>query len=236
MVKGRIHSFETFGAVDGPGIRFIVFLQGCPLRCKFCHNPDTWAFAGGEEYTVDEVVARILPYKGFHRNGGGVTISGGEPMAQHEFVAALCEKLRENGIHTAIDTSGGIPLAVCKDAVDAADMLLLDFKSIDPVVSEDVTGNSKTLANEKEILSYCEAQGKPVWIRHVVVPGLTMFDDQLRALREYLDGFTCVKKIEPLPFHKLGEHKWIEGLYTLTDTEAPTTEEMEKVKAILAKN
>lgn len=235
MLKGRIHSFESFGAVDGPGIRYIVFFQGCPLRCRFCHNPDTWSLGSGEEYTVDEIVAKILPYKGFHRNGGGVTLSGGEPMAQHAFAAALCQKLRELGIHTAIDTSGGIPLSVCKDAVDAADMLLLDIKSIDPELSADITGNGTTLANEKEILAYCEAQGKPVWIRHVVVPGLTMRDDHLRALREFLDGFDCVKKIEPLPFHKLGEHKWLPELYTLTDTEAPTAEEMDKVRAILAK-
>lgn len=109
MLKGRIHSFESFGAVDGPGIRYIIFFQGCPMRCKFCHNPDTWDFSGGEEYTADELVERILPFKSFYRNGGGVTLSGGEPLAQSEFVTELLERLREKGLHTAIDTSGSIP-------------------------------------------------------------------------------------------------------------------------------
>ena len=235
MLKGRIHSFESFGAVDGPGIRYIVFFQGCPLRCKFCHNPDTWDFAGGQEYTADEIVEKILPYKGFHRHGGGVTLSGGEPLAQHAFVKELCDKLHEHGIHIAIDTSGSIPLSVCRDAVDAADMLLLDIKSIDPDMAYTVTGSRDCLRREQELLEYCEAQGKPVWIRHVVVPGLTMDKEQLRRLREYLDGFRCVKKIEPLPFHKLGEHKWIPELYTLQDTQAPSSEDMEWVKDILAK-
>lgn len=233
MLKGRIHSFESFGAVDGPGIRYVVFFQGCPLRCKFCHNPDTWNFSGGQEYTSDEIVEKILPYKSFQRNGGGVTLSGGEPLAQHEFAAELIGKLKAHGISTAIDTSGGIPLSVCKDAVDAADMLLLDIKSIDPDMSFNITGSKDSLDNEKALLEYCQQQGKSVWIRHVIVPGLTLNKEHLKKLREYLNGFDCVKKIEPLPFHKMGEHKWIPGLYTLTDTQPPTAEEMEEVKKIL---
>ena len=206
MLKGRIHSFESFGAVDGPGVRFVIFFQGCPLRCRFCHNPDTWAFEGGTEYTSDELVEKVLPYRLFYRGGGGVTLSGGEPTAQHEFVTELLNKLRAENIHTAIDTSGGIPLSVCRDAVDAADMLLLDIKSIDPDMSRNITGNPDTLKNEKEILEYCESQQKPVWIRHVVVPGLTLEETQLRALGDYLRGFEFVKRIEPLPCHKLVEH------------------------------
>ena len=235
MLTGRVHSYETFGAVDGPGIRFIVFLQGCPLRCLYCHNPDTWNPSDGTEATVDEIVARVLPYRGFYKGGGGVTVSGGEPMLQHEFVAALCEALRKEGIHTAIDTSGGVPLSLCKDAVDAADMLLLDIKSLDPELSERITGSPLCLQREKELLDYCEARGKDVWIRHVVVPGLTMEEEKLRALRAFLDGYSCVKRIEPLPFHKLGEHKWESGCYTLSATEAPSKEEMDKVDAILKK-
>jgi pyruvate formate lyase activating enzyme len=233
MLKGRIHSFESFGAVDGPGVRFVIFFQGCPLRCRFCHNPDTWAFEGGTEYTSDELVEKVLPYRLFYRGGGGVTLSGGEPTAQHEFVTELLNKLRAENIHTAIDTSGGIPLSVCRDAVDAADMLLLDIKSIDPDMSRNITGNPDTLKNEKEILKYCESQQKPVWIRHVVVPGLTLEETQLRALGDYLRGFECVKRIEPLPFHKLGEHKWLPGLYTLTDTEPPTSEQMAEASRLL---
>ena len=233
-MTGRIHSYETFGAVDGPGVRFIVFLQGCPLRCLYCHNPDSWDMAAGTEVTVEEVVAKILPYRSFYKNGG-VTISGGEPMAQHRFVLELVRALKKEGLHTAIDTSGGVPLSVCRETIDAADMLLLDIKSLDADLSRRITGNGAVLENEKEYLDYCEATGKRVWIRHVVVPGLTLEEEKLRALRRFLDGYECVERIEPLPFHKLGEHKWEAGAYTLAATEAPTAEEMETVNKILKK-
>ena len=143
--------------------------------------------------------------------------------------------LKAHGIHTAIDTSGIVPLSVCKKTVDAADMLLLDIKSFDPQLSHRLTGTEQTLPREMELLEYCEATGKRVWIRHVVVPGLTMDEERLRALAEYLGKFKCIEKIEPLPFHKLGEHKWPEGEYALTATEAPTKEEMDKVNEILKK-
>lgn len=232
MATGRIHSLETFGAVDGPGIRFVVFFQGCPLRCRFCHNPDTWDFSGGTVTTAEEIVKKVMDYKGFYRGGGGVTLSGGEPLAQHEFVLELLTKLKEKGIHTAVDTSGAIPLEICRAAVDAADMLLLDIKSIDPDKCAALTGNPDCLANEKKLLAYCEAQGKPVWIRHVVVPGLTLDRQDLRTLADYLKGFTCVKKIELLPFHQLGAHKWEPGTYTLADTPQPTAEEMAEANRI----
>ncbi len=233
-MTGRIHSYETFGAVDGPGVRYIVFMQGCPLRCLYCHNPDSWDMTAGTEVTVEEVVRRILPYRNFYKNGG-VTISGGEPMAQHKFVLELIKALKAEGLHTAIDTSGGVPLSLCRETVDAADMLLLDIKSFDPALSRRITGNSTVLGNEKEYLDYCEAMGKPVWIRHVVVPGLTLDEEKLRSLADFLGQYKCVERIEPLPFHKLGEHKWEEGTYTLSDTEAPTAEEMDMVNKILKK-
>lgn len=236
MIKGRIHSFESFGAVDGPGIRYVLFFQGCPLRCKYCHNPDTWSFDGGEEYAVDELVEKILPFKGFYNRGGGVTLSGGEPLAQPEFAAKLLLKLKVNGFHTAVDTSGSIPLSVCKNAIDEADMLLLDIKSADPQLSAEITGNDKSLENEIALLDYCEHQKKPVWIRHVVVPGLTLDKGNLEKLAELLKGYSCIEKIEPLPFHKMGEHKWIPELYTLEDTKAPTKEEMDEVQKILRIN
>ncbi len=235
MTIGRVHSYETFGAVDGPGIRFIVFLQGCPLRCLYCHNPDSWAPKAGTEATVDEIVAKVLAYRGFYRGGGGVTISGGEPMLQHEFVYELICALKEQGIHTAIDTSGAVPLSICKKTVDAADMLLLDIKSLDSELSRRITGSDVCLPHEKELLDYCEEQGKRVWIRHVVVPGLTMDEEKIKALADFLAQYKCIERIEPLPFHKLGEHKWEEGTYTLGDTEAPSKEEMDKVDAVLKK-
>lgn len=232
-MTGRIHSYESFGAVDGPGIRFVVFFQGCPLRCVFCHNPDTWDPSDGTEVTVDEVVDKVRDYKPFYRNGGGVTLSGGEPLLQHEFVLALIHALHAEGIHVAIDTSGGIPLSVCKDAVDAADMLLLDIKAYDRALCAEITGSDAVFEREKELLEYCESVGKPVWIRHVVVPGYTLDKEKLEALAEYLRGFKCVERIEPLPFHKMGEHKWEPGLYRLADTQPPTEADMEMVNAVL---
>ena len=234
-MTGRVHSYESFGAVDGPGIRFIVFLQGCPLRCLYCHNPDTWDPSLGTETTVEEIVAKVRSYKSFYRGGGGVTISGGEPLLQHEFVYELTETLHAEGIHVAVDTSGIVPLSVCKKAVDAADMLLLDIKSIDGELSGRITGSEHALRREKELLDYCEACGKRVWIRHVVVPGLTMDEGQLRRLADFLAGYKCIERIEPLPFHKLGEHKWEDGTYMLSATEAPTKAEMAEVDKILKK-
>ncbi len=233
MATGRVHSFETFGAVDGPGVRFIVFLQGCPLRCLYCHNPDSWSINRGADYSVEEVVAKILPYRSFYANGG-VTVSGGEPMMQPEFTARLCKALKNEGLHTAIDTSGGVPLWLCRKAVDAADMLLLDIKSGDADMSRRITGKSDVLSNEKEYLDYCEITCKKVWIRHVAVPGLTLEEDRLQRLADMLRPYKCVERIEVLPFHKLGEHKWGKG-YTLADTPVPTAEEMALAERILKK-
>lgn len=231
-MTGRIHSYETFGAVDGPGIRFIVFLQGCPLRCLYCHNPDSWDPAAGTEVTADEIVARVRDYRPFYRDGG-VTLSGGEPLAQHEFVLELTEKLHAEGFHVAVDTAGSIPLSLCREAVDAADLLLLDIKAFSAPLAERLTGSPVILEREKALLEYCEATKKPVWIRHVVVPGLTLDERMLRELGDYLRRFSCVERIEPLPFHKLGEHKWPDGLYTLNDTPVPTQQETELAAALL---
>ncbi len=234
-MTGRVHSYETFGAVDGPGIRFIVFLQGCPMRCLYCHNPDTWDPTDGTETTVDEIVGKVRSYKGFYRGGGGVTISGGEPLLQHEFVYELIEALHAEGIHVAIDTSGIVPLSVCKKTVDAADMLLLDIKSFNAELAKRITGTDQCLPREIELLDYCEDVGKRVWIRHVVVPGLTMDEELITELANFLSRYKCIERIEPLPFHKLGEHKWEEVTYRLSATEAPTKAEMDKVDAILKK-
>lgn len=233
MLKGRIHSFESFGAVDGPGIRAVVFFQGCPLRCRYCHNPDTWEIRGGTEMGSDELVEKILPYRGFYRGGGGVTLSGGEPLLQAEFACELLKKLNCRGIHTAIDTSGAVPLSKCRGAVDAADMLLLDIKSADVAAAAEITGSRDCLRNEIALLDYCEEQGKRVWIRHVVVPGLTLESGQLDMLAALLNRYDCIERIEPLPFHKLGEHKWPAELYTLSETQPPTPEQMAEVTAKL---
>ena len=234
-ITGRIHSVETFGAVDGPGVRFVVFLQGCPLRCKFCHNPDTWNPKDGQEISSTELIEQISSYRNFIRKGG-VTLSGGEPLLQPQFVKAVLDGCRALGLHTAIDTSGGVPLETAKPAIAAADMLLLDIKDIDPDGCRELTGRDNQ--NALSILRYCEEVGKPVWIRHVMVPGLTLQTDKLKRLAARLKGYRCIKKVELLPFHKMGEYKWEELHipYSLTDTPEPTKDEVAKAKAIFLQN
>jgi len=221
MVTGNIHSLETFGTVDGPGVRFVVFFQGCPLRCEFCHNPDTWLAGLGTQMSSDELISRITPYKPFYHDGG-VTLSGGEPLLQHRFALELITKLKSQGLHTAIDTAGVIPLEACSAAIDAADLILLDFKPEMPEILE----------REKQYLEYCQSQNKPVWIRHVIIPGLTLNYDHLAELAKYLTTFSCIKKVELLPFHKLGEYKWENLNYTLSATRPPTPDEMMQAKEI----
>jgi pyruvate formate lyase activating enzyme len=235
VTKGYIHSIETCGTVDGPGLRYVVFFQGCPLRCKFCHNPDTWKVNAGKETSVDELVEDILKYRNFIKNGG-VTLTGGEPLLQADFAAELLKRLKAEGIHTAIDTSGAIPLEKCKEAVDAADLILLDIKSIDTVVAQDLTGkgNEDALA----LLDYLESIGKAVWIRHVVVPGITENYEAIEKLGQYLERFTVIDRVEILPFHKMGEYKWKElGYnYELFDTKTPEKASIDKIKDILRKH
>lgn len=230
-ITGRIHSLESFGAVDGPGIRYVVFFQGCPLRCLFCHNPDSWAFDKGTEMGVEELVGRILDYRAFYRDGG-VTLSGGEPLAQPEFAAALLERLKAEGLHTAVDTAGSIPLERCRRAVELADLLLLDIKALDPALCRTVTGadGSGALA----LLDWCEQTGKPVWLRHVLVPGWSLEPERLEALARYLKPFTCIQTVELLPFHQMGAYKWQElGIpYALADVKAPDPEQVRLAREI----
>ena len=231
-VKGRIHSLETFGAVDGPGLRFVIFFQGCPLRCLYCHNPDTWDTQEGSEITAEELIARILRYRSFIKKGG-VTLTGGEPLLQSRFAQEIIRLCRENGLHTASDTSGAVPLSVCKSAVDAADLILLDIKAIDSALAKKLTGAGNE--NALKLLDYCEETNKDVWIRHVLVPGWTLDKAQANRMGIFLKKYRCVKKVELLPFHKIGEFKW-EKLcieYSLTDTQPPEPEKVDEIKQIL---
>lgn len=202
---GRIHSVETFGALDGPGIRYILFLQGCPLRCQYCHNPDTWDPSAGRTLTSGDAVKDILRYRNFIASGG-VTLSGGEPLLQADFCREVIDLCHQEGIHCAIDTSGSIPLGQCKQAVDAADLLLLDLKALDAGLCLNLTGQDNR--NALELLSYCEITGKDVWVRHVMVPGITLTKERLRDTAAFLSPYACIKKVELLPFHKMGEYKW----------------------------
>lgn len=231
---GRLHSVETFGALDGPGIRYILFLQGCPLRCQYCHNPDTWDHSAGKTISSQEAFQDILRYRNFIASGG-VTLSGGEPLLQPDFCRQVIDLCYQEGIHCAIDTSGSIPLSSCKSAVDAADLLLLDIKALDINLCKELTGQDNR--NELELLSYCEITGKDVWIRHVLVPGKTLEKESLEKTAAFLSHYSCVKKVDLLPFHKMGEYKWeAMGMVSpLSDCRVPTSEEISMAKEIFQK-
>lgn len=233
-MEGYVHSIETCGTLDGPGIRYVIFLQGCPLRCKYCHNPDTWQLYSGKKYSVDELMEDILKYRSFIKSGG-ITLSGGEPLLQADFAAELFRECKKHGIHTAVDTSGAIPLKVCKPAVDEVDLVLLDIKSIDTFTCKDLTGKGNEDA--LELLDYLEQKGKKVWIRHVVVPGITENYADIEKMGEYLSNYSVIRRVEILPFHKMGEYKWkqLNLDYELGDTPPPQKESIEKIKGILRK-
>lgn len=238
---GRIHSFESFGTVDGPGIRFVVFLQGCPLRCQYCHNPDTWG-AGGTEYSVEEVVQRVLRYKNYFGDTGGVTVTGGEPLLQIDFVTELFTLLRAKGIHTCIDTSGITFKKESEGSVEkhkkllaVTDLVLLDIKHIDDEACQKLTGqsNENTLAFAK----FLSDNGVKTWIRQVLVPHITDKEEDLRKLRAFIDTLATVEKVEVLPYHTMGAVKYEKlGMeYPLKDVSAPTKERVMFAKSILCR-
>ncbi len=206
-MQGKIHSLESFGTVDGPGIRFVVFLQGCPLRCLYCHNPDTWDTKGGSKYlfTPDELLAEVLRYKSFITKGG-VTVTGGEPLLQAEFVKEFFLLCKEEGIHTALDTSGAIATRGALNALDNTDLVLLDIKSIDAVQHKELTGVK--MNNTLKCLEYLEKNNIPTWVRHVIVPGWTDNDTLLKKLADFLVPYQCVEKVELLPYHDMGTRKY----------------------------
>ena len=238
-MTGRIHSFESFGTVDGPGIRFIVFLQGCPLRCQYCHNPDTWG-TGGTEYTVEQVVERALRYRNYFGDKGGVTVTGGEPLVQIDFVIELFTALKAKGVHTCVDTSGitfnpDSPLSVEKHEklLDVTDLFLLDIKHIDEEACKRLTGqsNQHTLAFAKVLSEH----NKTMWIRQVLVPHITDDEESLQRTRAFIDTLGSVEKVEVLPYHSMGEVKYEKlGIdYPLKGVQTPTKERVMNAKRIL---
>jgi len=233
-ITGTVHNTESFGAVDGPGIRYIFFLQGCPLHCLYCHNPDAISGKGGTTWTAEEAVKEVLRYKSFIKSGG-ITFSGGEPLLQPEFVYAVATLLKEEGFNTAIDTSGcqSPENPAVQKAINASDLILLDIKAWDSQTAIALTG--KDAKNALATLDYCETIQKPVWIRYVLLAGYTMDDEQLAAMADYLAGYNCIERVELLPFHKLGEPKWQElgKKYHLADTPATTKAQAEHAKAII---
>lgn len=228
---GRVHSLDTFSAVDGPGTRSVVFLQGCMFRCLYCQNRDTWDMAGGTLYSATELIEEMLPYKGFMKaTGGGVTVSGGEPLLQREFVREFFHGLHYEGIHTALDTNGYMPGShydgYLEKLLEHTDLILLDIKHMDPVQHEKVTGmsNAPTLKFARHLAEI----GQAVWIRYVVVPGLTDQPENAEALAEFLSPMPNVQRIELLPFHQLGAHKWqlMGDQYRLSGIQPPTPSRM----------
>lgn len=232
---GKIHSIETFGTVDGPGIRFVVFMQGCSLKCKYCHNRDTWDVHGGKEISLEELIKEISKYKSYMDNsGGGVTISGGEPLLQADFVTELFKNLKEMKIHTAIDTAGSLPISSqIKELLKYTDLVILDIKHIDDEKSKALTGISNK--NNLEFAKYLSNVNIPVWIRQVLVPGYTDDKFDLQKLKNFIDSLNNVENIEVLPYHNLGKFKWeeIEGKYELENVTPPSEEDIQKAKNIL---
>lgn len=230
----KIHSIETFGTVDGPGVRFVCFFQGCHLECKYCHNRDTWDINSGKYISADELFNEIMKYKTFITPNGGFTASGGEPLLQPYFLISLFKKLKEANIHTAIDTSGMIEITDnIKELLKYTDLVLLDIKHINPQKCKELVGFS----NEKELAfaRYLNEHNIPVWIRQVIVPGITDDENDLLDLKAFLNSLHNVKKIELLPYHRLGQHKWEElGFnYELKDIRPATEKDIERVKNIL---
>lgn len=233
---GHIHSTESFGAADGPGVRFIVFMQGCHMRCRYCHNPDTWKMDGGDEVTSDEILKRALRFKPYWGKDGGITISGGEPLLQIDFVIELFKKAKELGINTCIDTAGN-PFtkeepffSKFEELMKYTDLLLLDLKEINPTRHKDLTGFDNS--NIIEMAKYLSEINKPVWIRHVLVPEHSDFDEDLDALGDFIDTLSNVDRVEILPYHTLGKFKW-ENLgipYTLESISPPSAERIENAK------
>lgn len=220
MILGNIHSYESMGTVDGPGIRFVVFLQGCPLRCKFCHNPDTWDIKEKKiQESPEETLKKIKRYKNYFGKKGGVTVTGGEPLVQSEYVLELFKLCKQEGIHTALDTSGYIFNEKVKEVLKYTDLVLLDIKALDKEIYRDLT--RVELDNTLKFLNYLQKIKKPVWIRHVVVPTITDNDELLEEMAKFISKFENVEMVEILPYHTLGVFKYQElGLeYPLKDIE-----------------
>ncbi len=242
MMEGIIHSTESFGAVDGPGIRFLIFLQGCRMRCRYCHNPDTWRMDKGERKTVKELLDKAERYRSYWRDKGGITVSGGEAMLQPEFVSALFEEAHKRKIHTALDTAGepfsreeeSFPLF--ERLFDSTDLVLLDIKHIDPEEHRKLTGHGNE--NILDLARYLLDRNIPVWIRYVLVPGINDDEKTLYRTREFLDTLHNVEQVDILPYHTLGIYKWEElGYnYTLKDTAPPDEKTIRKAEKILKGN
>lgn len=236
---GNIHSIETFGSADGPGVRYLIFLKGCNMRCKYCHNPDTWAKNECETKSAEEILQQALRYKRYWGKKGGITVSGGEALLQIDFLIELFTLAKEKGVNTCLDTSGN-PFTrkepfwgKFQELMQVTDLFMLDIKEIDEEKHKKLTGCSNR--NILDMASYLSEQGKAMWIRHVLVPGVTDDEEDLKRLRTFVESLKTVERFEILPYHTLGVFKWkeLEIPYRLEDVDPPTKEQVDRAKALL---
>ena len=237
MTTGRIHSIETFGTVDGPGIRSIIFFQGCPLRCKYCHNRDTWDVKDGTEYTAEELIDNISRYSSYWRSsGGGITASGGEATLQADFLAELFAIAKERDIHTCLDTSGFVDIEKIDKVLDNTDLVLLDIKHMNEEEAKNLTGVGieKTL----KLARHLDERNIPIWLRHVLVPGVTDSEENLSQIGEFAASLHNIDRLEILPYHTMGVHKWENmGLdYELKDVRDADSNDVARAAEIIEKH
>ena len=243
MTRGKVHSLESFGLVDGPGVRYVIFLQGCPMRCQYCHNPETWTTEGGSWWTAEKLFRQAYRYKNYWKKKGqahgGITVSGGEPLLQWEFVTELFTLAKEKKVHTALDTAGSIfgasrlPMEGFERLMEVTDLILLDLKEMNPQKHKKLTGMEN--APILEMARWLSDHGKEMWVRHVVVPGLTDSREELLEMKAFLDSLKTVTRVELLPYHTMGRAKW-ENLgipYVLDGVPTPTEEEMKEAEALV---
>ncbi len=238
-IKGRVHSLESFALVDGPGVRFCVFLQGCHMRCQYCHNPETWDDKVGEEWTPQDLLNKVIRYKNYWGKDGGITVSGGEALLQMEFVTEFFRLAKEKGVHTTLDTSGNTftleepYISNFNKLMEVTDLFMLDIKEMDDEKHKLLTKWSNK--NILELAKYLSDNGKEMWIRHVLVPGLTDDEEGLHQLADFIKELKTVSRVEILPYHTLGTFKWEKlGIeYPLEGVRVPTEEEVKKAEDIL---
>ena len=239
MTKGYIHSLESFGSVDGPGVRYVIFLSGCAMRCQFCHNPDTWNMQAGTPYTADELLEKALRYRSYWGSKGGITVSGGEPLLQIDFLLELFTKAKEKGVHTTLDTCGNPCtreepfFSKFEKLMEVTDLVMLDIKHMDEEQHVLLTGQKND--NILDMAKYLSDTGKSMWIRHVLVPERSDRDDYLWKLHDFIEKLDHVERVEVLPYHTLGVYKWKElGIpYGLEGIEPPTQERIQNANEIL---
>ncbi len=239
MTVGYYQSFESFALVDGPGVRSVLFLAGCPYRCLFCHNPDSWEFSKKNPITPEEAFKKFIRFKPYWKDNGGVTISGGEPLAQLDFIIELSKLFHEQGISVAIDTSGATfsmnekYLEKFDSLLAVTDLFLLDIKCIDPVLHKKITG--KDNSNVLELFSYLDKKNYPIWVRHVLVPTLSDDDTLLKETGEFLKRFHNIRRVEVLPYHTLGIYKYdlLKIKYPLQGVNTPSKERIENAEDLL---